>query len=198
MSDLILASASAVRARLLKDAGVHFDVRPAYVDEETIKESLLAAHAPLRDIADTLAELKALRVSASRPETLVLGADQILDFEGELISKCESLDDARVLLKRLRGKKHTLVSALVLARGGAPVWRNVDSAQLWMRDFSDSFLDDYLLTEGEELLSGVGCYRLEELGIQLFERIEGDYFTVLGLPLLPLLTALRQYEIIGP
>jgi len=198
VSDLILASASAVRARLLKDAGVHFDVRPAYVDEETIKESLLAAHAPLRDIADTLAELKALRVSASRPETLVLGADQILDFEGELISKCESLDDARVLLKRLRGKKHTLVSALVLARGGAPVWRNVDSAQLWMRDFSDSFLDDYLLTEGEELLSGVGCYRLEELGIQLFERIEGDYFTVLGLPLLPLLTALRQYEIIGP
>ncbi|HTO41409.1 MAG TPA: nucleoside triphosphate pyrophosphatase [Rhizomicrobium sp.] len=198
MSELVLASASTVRARLLKNAGVPFTVRPASIDEDTVKESLLAAHAPLRDIADALAELKALRVSNSDPAALVLGADQVLEFDGALISKCASLDEARALLQRMRGKKHTLISALVLAKGGAPIWRRVDSAQLWMRDISDSFLDAYLAREGDDLLSGVGCYRLEGRGSQLFDRIDGDYFTVLGLPLLPLLTALRQYGIIVP
>jgi septum formation protein len=194
---LILASASEVRARVLKSAGVAFDIRPAHVDEDAVKESLLAAKAPLRDVADALAELKAVRVSASRPDALVLGADQVLAFEGGLVSKCASLDEARVLLRRLRGRTHQLISALVLAKAGGAIWRTVETATLGMRDFSDRFLDDYLAAEGEGLLKGVGCYRLEGRGAQLFERVEGDYFTVLGLPLQPLLAALRQHGIVA-
>jgi len=196
VTSLILASASEVRARTLRNAGVDFDIRPAHVDEDAVKDSLLAAGARLRDVADALAELKATRVSGSVPDALVLGADQVLAFDGELVSKCASLDEARDLLRRLRGQKHELISALVLAKAGGPIWRHVESASLWMRDFSDRFLDDYLASEGEGLLKGVGCYRLEGRGSQLFERIEGDYFTVLGLPLVPLLGALRQHGIV--
>lgn len=197
MSGLVLASASAVRARVLESAGVGFDIRPAHVDEEAVKDSLLAAGAGMRDVADALAELKALKVSSSQPDVFVLGADQVLAFEGELVSKCASLEEARTLLRRLRGRKHELISGLVLAKAGAPVWRHVESAALWMREFSDSFLDEYLAGEGEPLLKGVGCYRLEGRGAQLFERVEGDYFTVLGLPLVPLLGALRQHGIVA-
>jgi len=194
---LILASASEVRARVLKGAGVAFDIHPAHVDEEAVKDSLLAAKAPLRDVADALAELKALRVSENRPDALVLGADQVLAFEGELVNKCASLDEARTLLRRLRGRSHQLISALVLAKAGGAIWRTAETATLKMRDFSDRFLDDYLVSEGEELLKGVGCYRLESRGAQLFERVEGDYFTVLGLPLQSLLAALRQHGIVA-
>ncbi len=197
MRRLILASASEVRARVLKGAGVDFEVRPAHVDEEAVKDSLLAAKAPLRDVADALAELKAVRVSASVPDAFVLGADQVLAFEGELVSKCIGLDEARTLLRRLRGRTHQLISALVLAKAGGAMWRAVETATLTMRDFSDHFLDDYLSSEGEALLKGVGCYRLEGRGAQLFERVEGDYFTVLGLPLQPLLAALRQHGIVA-
>lgn len=197
MTRLVLASASEIRARVLKNAGVGFDIYPAHVDEDTVKESLLAAKAPLRDVADALAELKAVRVSAGRPGALVLGADQVLAFDGELVSKCASLDEARALLRRLRGRTHQLISALVLAKSGSAIWRNVETATLKMRDFSDGFLDDYLAGEGEDLLKGVGCYRLEGRGAQLFERVEGDYFTVLGLPLQPLLAALRQHGIVA-
>jgi septum formation protein len=194
---LVLASASEIRARVLKSAGVEFDIRPAHVDEDAVKESLLAAKAPLRDVADALAQLKAVRVSANRPDALVLGADQVLAFDGELVSKCASLDEARALLRRLRGRTHQLISALVLAKAGGAIWRNVETATLKMRDFSDRFLDDYLTGEGEDLLKGVGCYRLEGRGAQLFERVEGDYFTVLGMPLQPLLAALRQHGIVA-
>ena len=197
MTRLILASASEVRARVLKGAGVAFDIHPAHVDEEAVKDSLLAAKAPLRDVADALAELKALRVSENRPDALVLGADQVLAFEGELVNKCASLDEARTLLRRLRGRSHQLISALVLAKAGGAIWRTAETATLKMRDFSDRFLDDYLVSEGEELLKGVGCYRLESRGAQLFERVEGDYFTVLGLPLQSLLAALRQHGIVA-
>lgn len=197
MTGLILASASEVRARVLKGAGVDFDIHPAHVDEEAVKDSLLAAKAPLRDVADALAELKALRVSANRPDALVLGADQVLAFEGELVNKCASLDEARTLLRRLRGRSHQLISALVLAKAGGAIWRTAETATLKMRDFSDRFLDDYLASEGEELLKGVGCYRLESRGAQLFERVEGDYFTVLGLPLQSLLAVLRQHGIVA-
>jgi septum formation protein len=196
MSGLVLASASQVRACVLQSVGVGFDICPAHVDEDTVKEAFLAAGAPLRDIADALAELKALRISSRQPAALVLGADQVLAFEGELVSKCADLEEARALLRRLRGKKHDLISALVLAKAGAAIWRHVETAGLWMRDFSDRFLDEYLAAEGEELLKGVGCYRLEGRGAQLFERVEGDYFTVLGLPLVPLLGALRQHGIV--
>lgn len=194
---LILASASEVRARVLRNVGVAFDIRPAHVDEDAVKDSLLASGASLRDVADALAELKALRISNAVPDVLVLGADQVLAFEGELVSKCESLDEARDLLRRLRGKTHELISALVLAKGGSAIWRHVEAARLTMRDFSESFLDDYLAAEGEGLLKGVGCYRLEGRGPQLFERIEGDYFTILGLPLVPLLAALRQHGMVS-
>ncbi len=195
MTRLLLASASAVRARLLQDANVTFDVVPARVDEDALKQSLLGADP--RAIADALAELKALRVSASHPGRLVLGADQVLVLDKELVSKCESLHEARTLLRRLRGHSHRLISALVLARDGAAVWRHIGQATLAMRDFSDDFLEEYLAHEGEALLSGVGCYKLEGRGIQLFERIDGDYFTILGLPLLPLLSVLREQAVIG-
>jgi septum formation protein len=197
MTRLILASASAVRARLLHDANVIFDVVPARVDEDALKQSLLTDGAEPRAVADALAGLKALRVSATHPGHLVLGADQVLVLDKELVSKCANLDEARVLLHRLRGRSHRLISVLVLARDGVALWRHVGQATLAMRDFSDDFLEDYLAQEGEALLSGVGCYKLEGRGIQLFERIDGDYFTILGLPLLPLLSALREQAVIG-
>lgn len=191
---LILASASISRARMLRDAGVPFEIRPAHVDEDAVKESLLAEKAKPGEIAGALAELKALRISANAPGALVLGADQVLDFEGELISKMPDRASAKALLQRLSGKKHELISAAVLARNGAAIWRHTGRVRLRMRAVSETFLDDYLAREGEELLRGVGCYRLEGLGAQLFERVDGDYFSVLGLPLLPLLAQLRELD----
>ncbi|HEY1707614.1 MAG TPA: Maf family protein [Rhizomicrobium sp.] len=191
---LILASASISRARMLRDAGVPFEIRPAHVDEDAVKESLLAEKAKPGEIAGALAELKALRISANAPGALVLGADQVLDFEGELISKMPDRASAKALLQRLSGKKHELISAAVLARNGAAIWRHTGRVRLRMRAVSETFLDDYLAREGEELFRGVGCYRLEGLGAQLFERVDGDYFSVLGLPLLPLLAQLRELD----
>ncbi|HEY2070510.1 MAG TPA: Maf family protein [Rhizomicrobium sp.] len=192
MTALILASASTIRARLLADAGVPFEAMPARVDEDAVKDSL---HDPAA-VAETLAEMKALRVSASHPGSLVLGADQVLAFEDTVVSKSDTLAEARALLLRLRGKEHRLIGGAVLARDGAPVWRHVGIAKLWLRDFSEAFLDDYLARDGEAALSSVGCYRLEGLGVQLFSRIEGDYFSILGLPLLPLLAALREQGVV--
>ena len=193
---IVLASGSATRARLLKSAGVAFEIRPPQVDEDAVKAALRAENAGARRIADALAERKALKIAQSHPDALadalVIGSDQVLAFGGELVSKCESMAEARALLMRLRGKKHELISAVVLAKAGQPVWRHVESASLWMTDFSDMFLDDYLASEGEDLLAGVGCYRIEGKGLQLFSRIDGDYFCVLGLPMLPLLSALRN------
>lgn len=189
---LILASASPTRAALLRAAGVPFDVVPARVDEEAVKESLLAEGTPLRNVADALAELKAVRVSASQPGDLVLGADQVLEHDGALISKSGTLEAAADLLKSLRGRSHALITAAVLARDGVAIWRHVSRVGLTMRDFSDPFLEDYLARAGEDVLGSVGCYRLEGLGLQLFDRIDGDYFAILGLPMLPLLTALRR------
>lgn len=189
---LILASASTSRAQMLRNAGVPFEIRPAHVDEDAVKQSLLAEGASPGDVADALAELKAMRVSALSDDALVLGADQVLNFDGELVSKMPDIAAAKALLQRLSGKRHELTSAAVLARKGAVVWRHTGRVRLTMRPLSDAFLDDYLASEGEALLKGVGCYRLEGPGAQLFERIEGDYFSVLGLPLLPLLAQLRE------
>lgn len=193
----ILASGSESRARILKAAGIAFDVQPAHVDEDAVKDALLADGASHAAVADALAELKAVRVSASRPDALVLGADQVGSFEGRLLSKCESMAEARDLLRQMRGKIHELISALVLARNGAAIWRHAAHARLTMRMFGDAFLEDYLAREGEALLKGVGCYRVEGLGAQLFEKIEGDYFSIQGLPLLPLLAALRTQGVIA-
>jgi septum formation protein len=197
MTALILASASSSRARLLQHAGVPFEVCPAHVDEDSVKESMLADGADGRAVADALAELKGRRIPNTQPDALVLGADQVLVCDGELFSKAETMEAAAAQLRRLRGKPHQLMTAAVLAKDGAVIWRHVDVSTLWVRDFSDTFLGAYLAAEGDDLLGSVGCYRLEATGVQLFERIEGDYFSILGLPLVPLLAALRQHGVVA-
>jgi septum formation protein len=189
---VILASKSLARRAVLEGAGVPIEVAEAGVDEDAVKAAMLAEGATPRDIADALAELKAMKVARGRPE-YVIGADQTLEFEGGLYDKVGTIDAARTRLKLLRGKPHKLHSAVVVAKDGAPVWRELASATLTMRDFSDGFLEDYLATEGPASLGSVGCYRLEGPGAQLFSRIEGDYFAILGLPLLGLLAFLRQH-----
>jgi septum formation protein len=197
MTNLILASTSQTRARLLRAAGVKFEALPSRVDEAEVKAALLAEGFAPAAIADALAEMKALRLSTIHPEALVLGCDQILEFEGRLIDKSESLEEARALLLALAGKSHSLVTAAVLAKGGMPIWRKTERAELGMRAYGEDFLADYLAGEGEAILSSVGCYHLEGRGVQLFERVEGDYFSILGLPLLPLLAILREHEVVG-
>jgi septum formation protein len=190
---LILASKSAARRAVLDGAGVPYEALVAGVDEDAVKQALLADGHGARDVADALAELKALKVSKARPDAFVIGADQTLEFEGRLYDKAGTLEEARARLIELRGAPHRLHSAVVVARGGEAIWREVSTATLVMRNFSDAFLDDYLAREGEELLGSVGCYRLEALGAQLFSRIDGDYFAILGLPLLGLLDLLRNH-----
>lgn len=193
---LILASASPVRARLLREAGVPFMVEPAAVDEEEARRGLRAAGAAVADAATALAELKALAIARRHEAALVLGCDQILECDGEWLAKARDPEEARTQLRRLRGRGHRLVTAAVLLLAGARVWHRVETAQLWMRHFSDSFLEDYLAAAGDDAVQCVGGYRLEGLGIQLFARVEGDFFTILGLPLLSLLQALRDQGVL--
>jgi septum formation protein len=196
MIGLILASASPARLRLLTAAGISAEAVPAGIDETAIKQAMLAESAPARDIADKLAELKALRVGARHPGRLVLGADQVLVADGRLFDKPPDRTAARAQLLALRGRTHQLLSAAVVAMDGRPVWRHVGTARLTMRRFPDRFLDDYLDRVGDLALASVGCYHLEGLGAQLFARVEGDYFSVLGLPLLELLGFLRTTEVL--
>lgn len=193
----ILASASQSRAAVLRAAGVAFSTTPADIDEARLKSRLISEGKNAAQIAAVLAEAKAVAVSNLYPDALVLGADQVLEFDGELISKCADMAAARALLLRLRGTSHRLISALALAQDSKTVWDYCDSATLTMRPFSDSFLDFYLSQEGARLLAGVGCYRLEGLGAQLFESVKGDYFSILGLPLQPLLAQLRLKDVIA-
>lgn len=197
MTQLILASASRTRARLLENAGLSLDVVAPDVDEITVRESLLGQGAEPGKLADGLAEIKARKVSAANPGSIVIGADQVLVFRGEIIGKCRDMQSARVLLGRLGGNIHELIAAVVLAKDGAVIWRHVGRAELSMRKFSDAFLDTYLSVVGSEALAAVGCYQLEGRGAQLFARISGDYFTILGLPLLPLLSALRELGVLA-
>jgi septum formation protein len=191
MSRLILASGSAIRREIMTGAGLKFEVIVKPVDEAAIKSAMLADAARPRDIADALAEAKALRVS--RQESgLVIGADQIMVMDGELYDKPTSIEAARERLLLMRGKRHELIGSVVVASGGAPVWRYVSETKLWMREFSEEFLDDYLVREGELLTKSVGAYRFEGLGSQLFSKVEGDFFSILGLSLLPLLQYLRD------
>ncbi|HEX6859435.1 MAG TPA: Maf family protein [Caulobacteraceae bacterium] len=192
MSAVTLASKSAARLAVLTAAGVEFDIVGAGVGESEVKDGLLADAATPREIADALAELKAVRVSQTRPG-LVIGADQTLDLKGQLFDKAESLREARERLRLLRGQTHKLHSAVAVAKDGAVIWREVAAATLTMRPFSDKFLDAYLERHGEGLLGSVGCYRLEDDGVQLFSKIDGDYFTILGLPLMGLLELLRRH-----
>ena len=189
---IVLASKSSARRAVLDGAGVPYEAASANVDEDAVKVAMLAEGANARDIADALAELKAIKVSRARRQ-FVIGADQTLEFEGALYDKAETVEGARARLQALRGKPHKLHSAVVVARDGQPIWREVVTATLTMRAFSDAFLDDYLAAEGTAALGSVGCYRLETRGVQLFSKIDGDYFTILGLPLMGLLDLLRRH-----
>jgi len=191
MTPVTLASKSAARAQVLKAAGVVFETIGADVDEAAAKRELLATGATPREVAGALAERKAVKASQGRPG-LVIGADQTLDLDGRLFDKAETTAEARARLNDLRGRTHKLHSAVVVAKDGAMVWGETPSATLTMRAFSDAFLDAYLARHGEGLLGSVGCYRLEDDGVQLFEAIDGDYFTILGLPLMGLLELLRR------
>ena len=192
---LILASKSAARRAMLEGAGVPFAVQVADVDEDAVK----ALHDPADagGLAIELARIKALAVSRRDPEAWILGADQTLAFEDGLVSKARSMAEARDRLSAMRGRTHHLHSGAALARNGQVVWAGADVAAMHMRDFSDAFLDAYLETEGEGLLASVGAYRLEGMGSQLFAAVEGDYFTVLGLPLWPVLEELRRAGVLG-
>lgn len=172
---------------MLSAANVSFEVEKPRIDEEMIRASMEAEGAPPRDIADLLAELKARKISERRPGALVLGSDQVLEFEGKAFGKPETRDDALAQLNRLRGKTHRLLSAAVLVKDGKPVWRHVGVVRLTMRDFSDPYRDAYLDRNWPGLSESVGGYKLEEEGVRLFSKVEGDYFNVLGLPLLELL-----------
>ncbi len=188
---LILASESRTRAAMLRAAGVAIETAPARIDEAAVKAAMAVENAPALDVADTLAEMKALRISQRRPEALVLGADQVLLCEGRIYDKPDSRETAAGQLKELRGKSHDLISAAVVARGGEPISRHVGRARLAMRPFSDKFLESYLDDIGETATWSVGAYQLEGPGAQLFSRVSGDYFSILGLPLLELLGVLR-------
>ncbi|MCA0205883.1 MAG: Maf family protein [Proteobacteria bacterium] len=192
MSILTLASASTIRATLLRNAGLEVEVRPARIDEENLRESLLAEGATPHDLADALAEHKALKIAARDPGALVLGCDQILECEGQLYAKPASPEDAIAQLTRLRGKTHRLHTAAVLYAKGEPVWRHVATPRMTMRDFSDAYRDAYVARHWDEIRHCVGCYQIEGAGVRLFQRIEGDLFSVQGLPLLELLTILTQ------
>lgn len=192
MPHIILASASTIRRQLLENAGVTVDALPARVDEDTIRAALQAEGAKHRDIADTLAEMKARKLAERHPSSLVIGSDQVLELDGEIWGKPETPDAARSQLQRLRGRTHKLVSAVVLYDQTKPIWRHVEEASLTMRSFSDGFLDDYVARNWDDIRHSVGAYQLEREGARLFAAVDGNHFTILGLPLLPLLNYLSQ------
>jgi septum formation protein len=194
---LILASASPARRQLLAAAGIEFALEPACLNEELIKQKFRNERQSAADCALALAEAKAGTVAAKRPDALVIGADQILDCEGEWFDKPADIGDVRTQLQSLRGLTHELITAACVMEDRARVWHTLSSAQLSMRRFSDAFLDWYVAAEGPGVLGSVGAYRLEGRGIQLFEKIKGDYFAILGLPLLELAHFLRKRQALG-
>lgn len=188
---VILASGSAIRAAILRGAGLQFEVVKPGVDESIIKTEAGEAGLSNADTAMRLAEAKCMAVASSR-EGLVIGADQILEFEAQAYDKPADLAEARARLIAMQGKSHTLLNAVVLARDGEIIWGNAAAPELTMRSMTETEIDDYLAACGEEVLASVGAYQVEGLGARLFEKIEGDYFAVLGLAVFPLLAALRR------
>ena len=187
---IVLASQSASRRAMLEAAGVDFAAHPARVDEDGVKAAM--AGRDVRDIADALAEMKAVKVSQSIPGTLVLGSDSIVALaDGTLLDKPVDREDAAAHLRAMSGGEHAIWSAAVIAENGVPVWRHVDRARLFVRPLSEAFIQSYLDREWPAVAGCVGCFRIEGLGVQLFSRIDGSQFTVLGMPLLPVLDYLR-------
>jgi len=199
IAPIVLASSSATRQRLLRSAGVDFTAIAPRVDEDVVRETLTANGEMVEpgDLAEILARAKAEDVSARHPDAIVIGADQVLSCGGELYDKPGMMDAARDTLLALRGRTHQLHSTVVIAENGETTWAFVDTADMTMRNFSAVFLGRYLALAGDDVLDSVGAYQLEGPGIQLFERIEGDFFAILGLPLLPLLRELRARKAIA-
>jgi septum formation protein len=196
MTALVLASASKARSQMLRNAGIEFAVQPARVDEAAIKEGMQADGAPPADVAQALADLKAMRISPDGADTLVIGADQILECDGVWFDKPESLENARNQLKVLSGRTHHLHTAASVVKEGAVIWREATNVSLTMRALTTPFITDYLEAEGDAVLQSVGAYQIEGRGAQLFAGLRGDFFSVLGLPLLPLLGFLRNHGVV--
>lgn len=189
---LRLASGSQTRRQLLENAGLTVEAQPARIDEENLREGMEASGVTPRDMSDALAEMKAKKVSQRFPADTVLGCDQVLEFERRALGKAPDLRQLKQQMLALRGKSHMLFSAAVLYRDGSPIWRQIGEARMQMTNFSDEYLETYISRNGEALLGSVGGYLIESEGLRLFQRIDGDYFTVLGLPLLPLLQQLGR------
>lgn len=185
---IILASGSEIRRRLLVNAGVDVEVIVPRIDEESVKQAMAEEGAPPRDVADTLAELKARRVAEKRPDALVIGCDQVLVLKDDILSKPATPEDARAQIAALSGRTHVLLSAAVACAEGRAVWRHVGTARLTMRQVTDGYVEEYVARNWDSIRHTVGSYKLEEEGVRMFTRIEGDYFTILGLPLLELLS----------
>ena len=193
---LILASASPFRAIMLQNAGIEFEAVAARIDERAVEQPLLEADLPPGDIAEVLAIAKAEEVSTRKTGALVIGSDQVLSLGGEILHKVEDMEGARRRLLQLSGKTHHLDSAIALVRDGEVLWSHVERAAITMRNLSPEFVGRHLAEAGEIVLSSVGAYQIEGVGVQLFEKIEGDFFTIMGLPLLALLGELRRQNIL--
>lgn len=193
---IILASGSSIRADLLRNAGLTFSIERPRVDEDAIKDAFLAEGAPPRDVADALAEMKARKIADKNPDAFVIGCDQVLAFDNALLSKPKDREEARNQLRAMRGARHILLSAAVVYHEGKPVWRHIGQVRLRMRDVSDEYLDGYIERNWDDIRHSVGAYQLEAEGVRLFHSIDGDYFHVLGMPLLELLAFLTLRGVI--
>ena len=189
--NLILASASPTRQAMLRAAGVSFTISPASLDETGLMKDLAADGADAVAVAAALAEQKAILVSRRMPHMTVLGGDSVLSLGSEILGKSHNLMALKALLQKMSGRSHDLVSSAALARDGHVFWHHTERVRMTVRHLSERFIDAYLAQEGEALLGSVGGYRFEGRGAQLFERVEGDYFSILGMPLLPVLAELR-------